>query len=310
MRPAKMLLLLAVAVGLAAGCARPAPAKTGEPVVVATMIDTEGSILGKMIVQLLEAEGIPVVDKTEFGTPDVLRKALEAKEVHLVVDYTGSGQYYHEGQDPAVWSDAAKGYEATKRLDEAKGIAWLTPAAANNTESLAVKREFAEKTGIRDLPAFAAYVNKGGAAKLIAAQSYADNPLGLIGLEKAYGFTLRKDQLILLSSGNTAEMLKALSEGTNGVNVSLVYGTDGALDEMKLLVLADPKGIPPVYLPAPVILAEKLAAYPRIEALLKPVFESLDLETLQRLNASVAFKGRDAREVGKEYLVSKGFLKK
>jgi hypothetical protein len=32
---------------------------------------------------------------------------------------------------------------------------------------------------------------------------------------------------VLLSSGNTAEMLKALAEGTNDVNVSLVYGTDG-----------------------------------------------------------------------------------
>ena len=104
-------------------------------------------------------------------------------------------------------------------------------------------------------------------------------------------------------------MLKALVDGTNGVNVSLVYGTDGALDQMKLMVLADPQSVPPVYLPAPVIRGPVLKRYPKIESLLKPVFESLTLETLQSLNARVAYEGREARAVAREYLVSKGFLK-
>lgn len=293
---------------LIVSCVKP---EQKSPVVVASMIDSEGAILGKMIVSLLQASKIPVTDKTEFGTPDIMRKALESGEVDLVVDYTGSGQYYHEGGDPSVWSDPVKGYEETKRLDEkARDIRWLTPSPANNTESLAVTRAFSESTGIADMAALAEYIRSGKAVKLISAQSFADNPLGLIGLEKAYDFKLAKNQLILLSSGNTAEMLKALAEGTNGVNVSLVYGTDGALETLKLVVLSDPKHIPPVYLPAPVIRGEKLKAFPSIEKLLKPVFEALDLETLQKLNAKVAYEGMDAREVGKAWLVEKGFLKK
>lgn len=301
-------LLIAAAIGLSGvSCAVD---KTKNAVTVASMIDSEGALLGKMIVALLESKKIPVVDKTEFGTPDVLRRALEAGEVHLVVDYTGSGQYYHEGQDSAIWSDPKAGYEKTKELDAKKGIVWLTPAPANNTEALAVKKEFAEKTGIKDLPGLAAYINQGGAVKLICAQSFADNPLGLLGLEAAYGFKLDKSQLVLLSSGNTAEMLKALSEGTNGINVSLVYGTDGALDNLNLLVLEDPKSIPPVYLPAPVVLETKLKKYPKIAETLAPVFESLDLQTLQKLNAQIAFGGKAAADVAKEYLREKGFLGK
>jgi osmoprotectant transport system substrate-binding protein len=289
------------------GCAK---ASKKEAVVVASMIDSEGALLGKMIVALLEAKKIPVVDKTEFGTPDILRRALEAKEVHLVVDYTGSGQYYHEGQDPAVWSDAKSGYEKTRDLDASKGIIWLTPSPANNTETLAVRREFSEKTGVRSLPDLAQYIQEGGQVKLICSQTYADNPLGLIGLEEAYGFKLDKSQLVVLSSGNTAEMLKALSERTNDVNVSLVYGTDVALDKLDLVVLDDPKSIPPVYLPAPVVLESTLKDFPAIADTLKPLFESLDLVTLQRLNAAIAYDGRGAGEVGKEYLLDKGFLKK
>ena len=153
------------------------------------------------------------------------------------------------------------------------------------------------------------FVNAGNAVKLICSAAFVENPLGLIGYEEAYGFKLTEDQLIILSSGNTAEMLKALSEGTSGVNASLVYGTDGALDQMNLVVLEDPLHVPPVYLPAPVIRGEVLETYPEIEGLLKPVFESLTLERLQKLNSQVAYDGRDAAEVAKEYLTENGLSK-
>ena len=45
-------------------------ADSGKPLVVGSKIDTEGSLLGKMIVKLLAAKGIPVVDKVGFGTTD------------------------------------------------------------------------------------------------------------------------------------------------------------------------------------------------------------------------------------------------
>jgi osmoprotectant transport system substrate-binding protein len=280
------------------------------PVVVATMLDSEGSVLGKMIVQLLEQNDIKVTDKVNFGTPDILRKALENKEVDLIVDYTGSGQYYHpdEATDTSIWSDPVKGYEFTAKLDKDKlNIIWLTPAQANNTEMIAVKREFAESNGIVSMADFAAYVNAGKETKLICAASFAENPLGLLGYEKAYNFKLTEKQLVILSSGNTAEMLKALSEGTSGINASLVYGTDGALDKMNLVVLEDPLHVPPVYLPAPVIRGDVLDEYPEIADILKPVFESLTLEKLQKLNSQVAYDGKDGAEVARDYLKANGF---
>lgn len=286
--------------------------KDKAPVTVATMLDSEGSVLGKMIIMLLESKDIKVVDKVNFGTPDILRKALENGEVDLVVDYTGSGQYYHpdEATDTTIWNDPLKGYEFTAQLDKDKmDIIWLTPAPANNTEMIAVKRDFSESTGVKSMTDFADYVNAGNPVKLICAAGFVENPMGLLGYEQGYGFKLDESQLIILSSGNTAEMLKALSEGTSGVNASLVYGTDGALEQMNLVVLEDPLHIPPVYLPAPVIRGAVLELYPEIEPLLKPVFESLTLETLQNLNSQVAYDGRDAATVAEEYLSANGFLK-
>jgi len=67
--------------------------------------------------------------------------------------------------------------------------------------------------------------------------------------------------------------------------------------------------VPPVYLPTPVIRGEVLRANPEIEDILRPVFESLTLEKLQKLNAQVAYDGRDATVVAREYLQENGFLK-
>jgi len=279
------------------------------PITVASFIDSEGSILGQMIILVLKQNGFEVVDKTKLGTPDVLRKAILQKEIDLQIDYTGNGMYYHNDNSP-VWHDAQKGYETIKKLDlEKNHLVWLTPAPANNTEMIATTKEMAEKNNLKDLNDFARYVNQGGKVKLICSQEFADNEMGLKGMEKAYGFKLKKEQLITLSHGNTAQMLKALYQGTDGVNFSLAYGTDGQLEKLNLVVLKDPKNIPPIYLPTPVIREEVLKKYPEIENLLKPVFESLDAQTLRTLNAKVAFDGLDARKVAEDYLKEKGFLK-
>lgn len=310
MRKQKSIIIVLLSVILFSACAT-SESDAKKPVTIATMLDSEGSILGQIILQVLSANGIETIDRINFGTPDILRAALENGEVDLVVDYTGSGQYYHpeDAIDTSIWNDPVKGYEFTAELDyEKNNIVWLTPSPANNTESIAVRREFSETNNITDMIQLAAYINAGNEFKLIAASSFVENPMGLLGYEEAYGFKLTNNQIIALSSGNTTEMLKALAEKTNGVNASLVYGTDGALDKLDLVVLEDPKHIPPVYLPAPVIRKEVLDMYPEIEMLLKPIFESLTLEVLQNLNAQVAYDGKDASDVARIYLEENNFI--
>ncbi len=311
MRKITLFIVSALSLSLLLGaCSKPVE---NPPVIVATMLDSEGSVLGNMILQLLEANKIKTVNKVNFGTPDILRTALENAEVDLVVDYTGSGQYYYptDVSDPTVFNDPLKGYQWTEKIDkEKKNIIWLTPSNANNTESIALKREFATANNIVTMMDLAAYINAKKPFKLICSASFAENQLGLLGFETAYNFKLTNDQLIILSSGNTSEMLIALSQGTNKVNASLVYGTDGALEKMNLVVVEDPKHIPPVYLPTPVIRGKVLEMYPKIRTILKPVFEALTLETLQNLNSQVAYDGKNAADVARDFLIKNKFLSK
>ncbi len=284
--------------------------ETGKgPIAVASMIDSEGAILGNMILTILNENGYETVDKLKIGTPDIQRKAIIADEVDIIIDYTGSGQYYGATAEGNIWSDAQKGYEATRDFDlEENNLYWLSPAPANNTEMFALNKAFALSLDIADMYDFADYVNGGGEVKLICSASFAENELGLLGYEKAYGFKLEKSQLIILNHGNTSEMLKALYAGTDGVNVSLVYGTDGSLDNMNMIAIDDPIGVPPVYLPAPVVRGEIIEMYPEIEDLFTAVFDTLTKENLQILNAKVAFGGEDPKTVAEEYLRDNGFI--
>jgi osmoprotectant transport system substrate-binding protein len=282
----------------------------GPVVKVGSLLDSEGTLLGSMVIQMLEANGIRTEDKTRLGTPEVVRAALLAGEIDATIDYTGSGQYYHEGEegDPK-WKNAQQAYSAIKQLDlEVNNVVWLTPAPANNSEFIATTKALAEAEGIETMTDFAAYVNTGGRVKLIAAQSWIDNPLGLKGYEEAYGFTLSNDQLVALATGNTAEMLSALARGTDEVNFSLAYGTDGQLNELDLVIITDDMDIPPVYEPTPVFRGEIIEAYPQIPDILEPVFLSLDQAKLQELNARIAFGGEDPRTVAASYLEANGFL--
>ncbi len=280
------------------------------PVVVGSKIDTEGTLLGKMIVRLLSANDIPVTDKVGFGTTDLVRKAIAAKELDLYVEYTGNGAFFFQGTDPTVWKDERLGYETVKRLDlQNNGIVWLTPAPANNTWAIAVRKDLADKEKLVSLDDFARYVVRGGAVKLAASEEFISSAAALPAFQQAYGFKLADDQLLSFSGGNTALTEQAASQGTNGVNCAMAYGTDGSLAALGLVVLEDTKAVQPIYEPTPIVRKEVLDRYPSIAPVLDSLFKGLDLVTLQGLNARVAVEGESPDAVAESYLKDKGLLK-
>ena len=280
------------------------------PVTVASKIDTEGALLGSMIVQLLEADGFEVDDSTQFGPTDVIRKAIINGEIDLYPEYTGNGAFFYpEGASTDVWKDPQQGYDAVKRLDmENHDIVWLQPAPANNTWAIAVRRDLAEAEGLDTLDDLASYVESGGEFKLAASEEFVTRPDTLPAFEDAYGFDLSNNQLLTFPGANTATTTQAAARETDGVNAAMAYGTDGNLSALNLKVLEDSRNVQPYYRPAPIVRQEVLDEYPEIETILEPLFSSLDLETLQTLNARIAVQGENAAQVAEDYLTENGFL--
>jgi len=274
-----------------------------ETIVVSSKIDTEGSLLGNLIYLRLQQAGLEVENRVQLGGTPIVRKAIIAGEVDIYPEYTGNAAFFFNRPEDAVWKSFEAGYEQAKQLDyEANRIVWLTPANANNTWAIAVRSDVAESAGLSTLSDLARYVREGGEIKLAASAEFVSSPAVLPAFQQIYDFELDKSQLLVLAGGNTAATIKAAALQSDGTNAAMVYGTDGAIQAVGLVVLTDVEGVQPVYAPAPIVREEVLEAHPEIAALLQPVFASLDLETLQTLNARIAIGGENASAVAADYL--------
>ena len=279
-------------------------------VVVSSKIDTEGGVLGNIILAVLNANDIKTTDRVQLGATPVVRKAITAGEIDIYPEYTGNAAFFFEKADDPAWKDAAKGYELAKKLDyDANKIVWLTPSPANNTWAIALRKEVIEKNSLKTLSDFGKYVSDGGEVILAASSEFVNSAAALPAFQTAYAFTLKPEQLITLSGGDTAATIAAAANQTNGANAAMVYGTDGGIAPSGLVVLEDDKNVQPVYQPTPIIREAVLKENPNIETLLKPVFEKLDLVTLQELNGRVQVGGEPAKAVAEDFLKKNGFLK-
>jgi osmoprotectant transport system substrate-binding protein len=304
-----MLMVPLVAMASGSGEAQEASGEPQKgPITVASKIDTEGSLLGYMMLLVLENDGFQVDNQVEFGPTDVIRRAITSGEIDLYPEYTGNGAFFFDEAGSGVWQDFEAGYERVKELDmENNNLVWLTPADANNTWAIAVRSEVAEE-GVTTLGDIAGWIEAGNQFKLAASEEFVSRPDVLPAFEEEYGFELEQDDLLVFSGGNTATTMQAAARNQEGVNAAMAYGTDGQLAALGLQVLDDTAGVQPVYRPAPVVRAEVLEEYPEIEELLQPIFESFDREILQSLNASIAVEGRSAEVVAREYLTDNGFI--
>lgn len=306
-----VVLLLIAGVAFAGGSSesdRAEDTMAKGPITVASKIDTEGALLGYMIVEVLEHAGFETVDSVQLGPTDVVKRALESGEIDLYPEYTGNGAFFFDEAGSSVWQDAEAGFARVAELDlAANDVVWLSPADANNTWAIAVRQELVDQ-GLVTMEDIGAFIAGGGEFKLAASEEFVTREDVLPAFESTYGFDLVDENLLVFSGGNTATTIQAAARNDDGVNAAMAYGTDGQLAALGLTVLTDTAGVQPVYLPAPRVRAAVLEQYPEIAEVLNPVFESFDLQTLQSLNAAIGVDGRAAQAVAREYLEENGFL--
>jgi osmoprotectant transport system substrate-binding protein len=302
--------VLATALSLAVAGMAAAQAQTRDKVVVASKIDTEGGLLGHMSALVLEKQGIPVENRVQLGPTKVVRTAILSGEIDLYPEYTGNGAFFHGMENDPAWKSPQSAFETVKRLDQEKHrLVWLDRAPANNTWLIAVRGDVARRENLKTMEDLAKLARRGGALKLAGSAEFVESPAALPSFEKVYDFKLPRDQIVVLPSGDTAVTMRAAAQGVSGVNAAMVYGTDGAVAALDLIVMEDVKGAQIVYEPAPVVRADILQKYPAIAPALARVFGSLTMRKLQELNGQIAVEGQPARTVAQRYLEQEGLLR-
>ena len=157
----KLLGLVAGAMlGLTAAFGAAAQTADGK-IVVASKIDTEGALLGNIIVAVLTNAGLPIQSKVSLGPTKIVRTALLSGAIDIYPEYTGNAAFFFNVDSDPVWKSGPAGYAKAKELDAANNIVWLEPAPANNTWAISARKDLAQANKLGTL-------EKGKLADIIA----------------------------------------------------------------------------------------------------------------------------------------------
>ncbi|KAB7619296.1 glycine betaine ABC transporter substrate-binding protein [Verminephrobacter eiseniae] len=270
------------------------------PIVVGGKNFTEQQLMTEITTQLLEAKGFEIVKKDGMGSA-VLRQAQENGQIDLYWEYTGTSLItYNKVSERLSPEDT---YRKVKELDAAKGLVWLNPSRANNTYSLAMNADEANKQGIVSISDLAQAIRSGKALRFACNSEFYARPDGLRPLEKSYGFDFARAQLKRMDTGLTYQALK-----DRQVDIALVFATDGRVPAFNFVILKDDKGFFPSYALTPVVRKAVLDANPSLAPILNALSEKLDAPTMARLNASVDVSRKSLREVARDFLTQSGLI--
>ncbi|CAM3526517.1 glycine betaine ABC transporter substrate-binding protein [Kibdelosporangium persicum] len=265
----------------------------------------EQNILAEMTAALLRANGAEAQAKEIKGSINT-RKALEAGEVDLYWEYTGTAWItYLKNEKPL--SDPKQQYdEVAKQDQERNGIAWLPNASFNNTYALAVRKEKGDELTVTSMSDLAALAKSRPNEVTICVESeFAAREDGLPGLLKAYGIEIPQSNIKTLDTG----VIYTETDKGESCTFGEVFATDGRIKALDLTVLRDDKQFFPVYQGAPTLKKTTLDKHPQIKDILAPLSQKLTTEVVRDLNAKADVDGEDFKDIATEWLKKEGLLR-
>lgn len=285
-----------------------APSLEGVTLTVGSKEFTEQVILGKIAVLALENAGATVDDSTGItGTVNV-RAALDAGEIDMYWEYTGTGWSTLLGLEISEAPDTAQAlWEAVAEQDLENGIVWLDPADLNNTYALVTAAARAEEMGVTTISEFAELANTSPEeATLCAATEWLTRDDGYPGLEEAYSFTLAAN---LINEFADTSPIAALVAAGNECNFGELFATDGTISPNDLVILEDDLEYFVAYNVAMTIRQDVFDEHGEaLEAVFGPITAALTDEVMQELNARVDAEGELEEDVAEDWLRTNGFI--
>lgn len=262
---------------------------------------SEQFILAHITSQLLNAHGASTEANTNLVGSANVRQALETDQFLGYWEYTGTSWITYNGNTAPV-KGAEEQFEATKKADAEKGIAWLDPAPLNNTYAFAIRADEAKKLGVKTL-SDVAKLDPADATFCVESE-FSTRDDGWPGLKAEYGIDVPDSNVAMLDTG---VIYTATAKGDD-CNFGEVFQTDGRIPALDLVVMEDDKQFFPSYQGAFTLKQDTLDEFPAIADVLAPVSELLTVEEMQKLNARVDVDGDDPADVATDWLKENDFI--
>jgi osmoprotectant transport system substrate-binding protein len=258
---------------------------------------TEQVVLAELLAQHIEARtGIPVIRKTNLGGTLLVHKALLAGELDLYVEYTGTALTTVLNESPSRDSNAV--YRRVKQLySERFHLEVTEPLGFENTFAMVIRGGDAQKFHLQKISDLAPIAPKWRAG---VGYEFLERPDGFPGLTQNYGLHFAESPRVM----DLGLIYRALVD--HQVDIVAGNSTDGLIDSLGLVALADDRHYFPPYDAVPIVRQSTLARFPQIRAALADLAGKLSVADIRRLNYAVDAQHQDAAAVVRAFRQSKG----
>ena len=266
---------------------------------LATKNFTESFVMSEMYKQALEFNGFNIIIRRNVGGTEILDEKLRAGEIDAYPEYTGLAASAVAGQNVGGKS-AAETYELVREHYATRGVVVSEETPFENTEAVAVKKEFADANqlrtidDLRKLPTFT----------LGARPEFEARQQGFAGLQSVYRLTNGQFVPVAVDA-----RFVALDEGD--VDVANVFSTDPQLAGGDYQVLEDSQrlfGFQHVVLLVNEQMLNSLGGE-KFMRVVNAVNKEVTQATVIELNGAVDLDKRDPADVARQFLQERGLIR-
>jgi osmoprotectant transport system substrate-binding protein len=269
-------------------------------VVIGSKNFTESLMLGELLAQLIESRTHLKVERRFYlaGTY-ICQQAMLAGRIDLYPEYTGTALTAILKQK--VSGDKEQVYRQVKREYESRFKFTLSPPFGfNDTFAMEIRGEDARRSNLKTISQSAQYTPHWQAG---FGYEFNERPDGYPGLAAAYGLHFAAPPRIM-DLGLLAPALK-----DHQIDMAAGNATDGLIPAFDLFVLEDDLHYFPPYEAVAVIREQTLQEHPEVADAVAALKDKISDQEMQKMNYALDGQHRDATDVAREFLRSKGLVR-
>lgn len=276
-------------------CSCSKPANT---IVVGSKFFTEQVVLGELLAQHIEARtGLHITRKSNLGGTLLCQKALLSGDLDVYVEYTGTALTGVLGEAPGN-DDSAKIYERVKAGYAQRFPLTVTePLGFANSFAMVVRGDDARRYHLQNVSDLAPLAPSWRAG---FGYEFLERPDGYAGWAQRYGLHFAAQPSVM----DLGLIYRALVD--KKVDVVAGNSTDGLIETLHLVALADDRHYFPPYDAVPIVRNAALEKFPQLRAALADLAGKVSADEMRKMNAQVDAEQRDVTAVVKAFRASKG----
>jgi osmoprotectant transport system substrate-binding protein len=261
-------------------------------IIIGSKFFTEQVVLAELLAQHIEARmGIHVERKTNLGGTLLVHKAMQAGQVDLYVEYTGTALNAVLNEKPTGDSTAVL-QRVKQQYAERFHFTVTEPLGFENTFAMVIRGDDAQRLHLARTSDIGSHAPQW---RVGVGFEFLERSDGFRGWSERYGLHFAQPPSVM----DLGLIYRALQD--HKVDIVAGNSTDGVIDSLHLVILEDDRHYFPPYDAVPIVRQAALEQFPQLRAVLAELGGKVTGADMRHLNYLVDAEQRDAAAVVRDF---------